>query len=86
LKLSERSNAGVRTTPHGSEFDTLLLMRDRLGIVATQVAVLRGHGIDVDHAASDEMLPITSIVFAAVSGGRSFARAPGVGPTRSRTR
>jgi DNA-binding transcriptional LysR family regulator len=39
-------------------------------------AVLRSHGIDVDHAASDEMLPITSIVFAAVSCGRSFALAP----------
>ena len=40
-------------------------------------AVLRSHGIDVDHAASDELLPITtSVVFAAVSGGRSFALAP----------
>ena len=39
-------------------------------------AVLRSHGIDVDHSASDEMLPITSTVFAAVWGGRSFALAP----------
>jgi DNA-binding transcriptional LysR family regulator len=39
-------------------------------------AVLRSHGIDVDHADSDELLPITTIVFAAVSSGRSFALAP----------
>ncbi len=39
-------------------------------------AVLRSHGINVDNADSDELLPITSIVFAAVSGGRSFALAP----------
>jgi DNA-binding transcriptional LysR family regulator len=39
-------------------------------------AVLRSHGIDIDHVGSDELLPITTIVFAAVSNGRSFALAP----------